>query len=319
MSPALWAEYFLDCFAFRDDPDKHSEATVTYKLTPHQMVRISDVTIPGDHREVDQEVVSQLAESIGRNGLLHPIVVRRREAGVFFGKKLEEKILLVAGLQRLKGAELAGLKEIPAIFLEGDAGDARLVTIEENLLRKDLTALERAEELVEWMGIAKELEVSGHNVRNPKGGRPKGGTAKLARDLPISGKTEEARRKTAERSKKIVGLTPKAKAAAIKAGLDDSQSMLLQIANETPQAQIKKVGELAARITEKGGNKHSRRKAKTKENTQKGTVKKSLSAAEKKVLADLCKKWDEADKLKRAFIKASPNVRDQFLAKICEE
>ena len=291
---------------------------MSYKLTPHQMVRISDVTIPDDHREVDQEVVSQLAESIRRNGLLHPIVVRRREAGVFFGKKLEARTLLVAGLQRLKGAELAGLKEIPAIFLEGDAGDARLVTIEENLLRKDLTALERAEELVEWMEIAKELEVSGQNVRKPKGGRPKGGTAKLARDLPISGKTEEARRKTMERSKKISELAPKAKAAAIKAGLDDSQSMLLAAANETtPQAQIKKVAELAARKTEKGGKQQSRGKG--KERTKKTTPKKPLSAAEEKVLADLLKKWSEADELKRAFTKASPNVRKQFMAKILQD
>jgi hypothetical protein len=201
--------------------------------------------------------------------------------------------------------------------LEGDARDARLVAIEENLLRKDLTALERAEELVEWMEIVKELEVPGQNVRNPKGGRPKGGTAQLARDLPISGKKEEARRKEMERSKKIVGLTPKAKAAAIKAGLDDSPSMLLQIANETPQAQIKKVGELAARMTEKGGTKQSRSKA--KDRTKKAPVKKSLSAAEKKALVDLLKKWNDADKLKRAFIKASPNVREQFLAKICQE
>jgi len=206
---------------------------MSYKLIPHQMVRISDITIPDDHREIDLEVVSQLAESIRAKGLLHPIVVRRRKAGIILGKKFEAKIFVVAGAHRLKAAELAGLKKIPAIFLEGDIRHAELIAIEENLLRKDLTALERAVQLVEWAEIAKELEVPGQNVRKPKGGRPKGGTAQLARELPISGKTEEARRKTMERSKKIGELTPEAMTAAKKAGLDNSQSILLEIANET--------------------------------------------------------------------------------------
>ena len=47
--------------------------------------------------------------------------------------------------------------------------------------------------------------------------------------------------------------------------------------------------------------------------------KKSLSASEKKALEQLIEAWEEADELKRAFIKASPNVRKKFLAKICQE
>jgi hypothetical protein len=41
-----------------------------------------------------------------------------------------------------------------------------------------------------------------------------------------------------------------------------------------------------------------------------------MSAGDKKDLADILKKWNEAVKLKRAFIKASANVREQFIAKI---
>ena len=103
-------------------------------------------------------------------------------------------VFLVAGRNRLRAAELAGLKEIPAMFFKGDRRHARLITIEENLFRKDLAALERAEQYAKWFKIAEHSEVSGQDVRKPKAGRPEGGLAKVARELPIAGKTVEARR-----------------------------------------------------------------------------------------------------------------------------
>jgi ParB family chromosome partitioning protein len=162
------------------------------KRSPHETVRISDVIVPDGHRKVDQETVSRIAESIRANGLLHPIVVRRRKTVSGLGKVITTEIVLVAGAHRLAAAKLAGLKYIPAVFLKGDDSHARLVTIEENLCRKDLTVLERSDQLAEWMRITKQLEVSGHDVRKPEGGRPEGGNAKLARTWPMSGKTEEA-------------------------------------------------------------------------------------------------------------------------------
>ena len=146
-----------------------------------------------EHRKVNEEVASRIANSIRANGLWHPIVVRRENV-VAFGEREDPRILLVAGRNRLRAAELAGLKEIPAMFFNGDRRHARLITIEENLFRKDLAVLERAEQYAEWFKIAEHLEVSGQDVRKPKAGRPEGGLSKLARELPIAGKTVEARR-----------------------------------------------------------------------------------------------------------------------------
>jgi ParB family transcriptional regulator, chromosome partitioning protein len=283
---------------------------MTYELTPHGTVRISDVIVPDDHREVDQESVSWIAESIRVNGLLHPIVVRRRAAMRVFGKMLEPKILLVAGAYRLKAAELAGLKEVACIFLEGDGRRARLVAIEENLFRKDLTALKRAEQLAEWVEIAMELEDSGQKVLKPKGGRPEGGIAKVARELPISGKTKEARRKTAERAIKINELSPEAKKAAEELNLDDRTAALLVIAKEkSPAAQVKKARELANRKSDTGAKRRSRGMAKAASKT-------ALSGGDKEALERLIEAWNAAGELKRAFIKASPNVRERFIAAI---
>lgn len=272
--------------------------------TTHETVRVSDVAIPDDHREVDQETVSRLAESIRANGLLHPIVVRHRKTLSGLGKVTTTGIVLVAGAHRLKATELAGLKDISAIFLKGDDSHARLVAIEENLCRKDLTVLERSDQLAEWMRITKQLEVSGHDVRKPAGGRPEGGNAKLARKWPISGRTEEASRKAMARADKISQLSPAVRAAVKEAHLDDNQSGLLAIAKETtPQAQITKVVQLAT-------------PGMVRKATKKAMPKKPLSADDKKYLAGLVTKWNDDHELKRAFIKASPNVREKFIAKI---
>ena len=144
---------------------------------------------------MNEEAASRIAEFIRARGFFGSIVVRREKVVGDFGEREDARMLLVAGRNRLRAAELLGLKEIPAIFFKGDHRHARLITIEENLFRKDLTALERAEHYAAWFRISKRLEDSGQDVRKRKAGRPEGGLSKLARDLPISGKTVEARRK----------------------------------------------------------------------------------------------------------------------------
>ena len=186
----------------------------------YETVRVGDiVVIDSEHRKMNEEAASRIAESIRARGFFGSIVVRREKVVGDFGEREDARILLVAGRNRLRAAELLGLKEIPAIFFKGDHRHARLVTIEENLFRKDLNALERAEHYAAWFRISKQLEDSGQHVRKRKAGRPEGGLSKLARDLPISGKTVEARRKTMERSKAIAGIHPKTKEAIKKAKL----------------------------------------------------------------------------------------------------
>jgi hypothetical protein len=84
--------------------------------------------------------------------------------------------------------------------------------------------------------------------RNPKGGRPEGGIARAARELPVPCKTVEARRQHIRRAIKIAGIRDGAKSAARAAGLDNIQSALLAIAAEpSPEAQLAKVQEIVAR------------------------------------------------------------------------
>lgn len=107
--------------------------------------------------------MESLADSIKEHGLLHPIVV-------------DSKYNLIAGCRRLLACERIGLKEIEAKVLEDiSEKELRILELEENIRRKDLTELEKSKNLVELAEI-KELEQKEKafhtdSVRNV--GRPK--------------------------------------------------------------------------------------------------------------------------------------------------
>jgi ParB family chromosome partitioning protein len=82
-----------------------------------------------------QEPLAELAASIKEQGVLQPVVVRRR------GDEYE----LVAGERRWRAAQLAGLQEVPALVKELSDAEALEVALIENIQRQDLDALEEAE------------------------------------------------------------------------------------------------------------------------------------------------------------------------------
>jgi hypothetical protein len=130
----------------------------------------------------------------------------------------------------------------------GDESDARMAEIKEILDTAGML-LDRCSLIAEWVHHAEtKLPVFGQVVRKPQGGRPEGGVARAARELPVPGKSPEARRKFIERALKINTIWPEVKSAARKAGLDDNQSALIAIASKrSPDAQIKTAQEIAAR------------------------------------------------------------------------
>jgi ParB-like chromosome segregation protein Spo0J len=215
-------------------------------------VRVDRVLTLPVHDDLDQDVVNSIAESfpLAGGGLINPITVRRvREQE---GGEEVVKTVLVAGAHRLEAARRAGMKRIDCTFIEGDETEARIVQIEENLFRNDLTVLQRAELLAEWAELAlTKGYISGQHGRKSKLGRPQGGFSKLARKLPTVGRSFEARRKIIVRATKIAGISAAAKDSAKDVGLDDNQKALLKIAKAgSRKAQVKKAKELGARLWE---------------------------------------------------------------------
>ncbi len=85
----------------------------------------------------DQEALQELADSITAQGLIQPVLLRRRGGG----------FELIAGERRWRASQLAGLKTIPAIVREMDDSAVAAVTLIENIQREDLNPLEEARAL----------------------------------------------------------------------------------------------------------------------------------------------------------------------------
>jgi ParB family transcriptional regulator, chromosome partitioning protein len=224
-------------------------------------IKIEDVVFRDRLRPVRAENVAKLAESLkifGRQ--MRSITVRPdpEQDGKFWG---------IAGATLFDAAKSLGWTHIRADIMECTEVEARLWEAMENLYRAELTALEEAEHQAECVRLIVEREaVSRQNVAKPKGGRPEGAIAKAARELPLKGKTQPARRKAIERGLKIAAISPEAKGAVTKAGLDDDRSALREIAKvQSSKEQLSKVREIVKR--------------KAKEHAKRNRVKKAVKAA----------------------------------------
>jgi len=86
-------------------------------------------------RKFDQEAGSGLAESVKRQGVIQPLLVRPRAAGGYE---------IVAGERRWRAAREAGLATVPAVVREHDDRDTLLVGLIENVAREQLSPVEEA-------------------------------------------------------------------------------------------------------------------------------------------------------------------------------
>jgi len=105
---------------------------------------------PGQPRRVfDPEALRELARSIRLYGVLQPLTVRRMADGPE----------LIAGERRLRAAKMAGLKQVPCIFVTVDRNASGVLALIENLQRQDLDWLEEAEglaRLIRLYGMSQE-------------------------------------------------------------------------------------------------------------------------------------------------------------------
>lgn len=113
-----------------------SEANVETGNEPEAVLSISEIVRnPNQPRKTfDEDKLAELADSIRQNGVLQPILVRRK------GQKYE----IVAGERRYQASKLAGLKEIPAVVREIDDDKVFQLALIENLQRSDLSPIEEA-------------------------------------------------------------------------------------------------------------------------------------------------------------------------------
>jgi ParB family chromosome partitioning protein len=129
---------------------------------PVQSIRLDLIDVGERLRAVDQDYVAMIAESLQERGLDTPIIVTAPDA--------DGRHRLIAGGHRVAAAQMAGWTEIAAKVVEADDLQARLIEIDENLVRRELSALDRAVFLAERKRIYEALNpATRHGGRRDKG------------------------------------------------------------------------------------------------------------------------------------------------------
>jgi len=101
-------------------------------------------------RYFDPDGLSELADSIRAHGILQPLSVRRKGGG---------RYELIAGERRLRAAMICGLEQVPWLVLEVSRESSCLLSLIENLQRRDLDFWEEAkalERLTTVYGLSQE-------------------------------------------------------------------------------------------------------------------------------------------------------------------
>lgn len=102
-------------------------------------------------KNFNQELLIELSESIKEQGIIQPILVR---------KKSEDKYEIVAGERRWRAAQLAKIHEVPVIILNIDDKKSLEFAILENIQRSDLNGIEEAlgyDNLIKKFGYSQEI------------------------------------------------------------------------------------------------------------------------------------------------------------------
>ncbi|KKR09450.1 MAG: ParB-like protein partition protein [Parcubacteria group bacterium GW2011_GWA2_39_18] len=129
-------------------------------------------------RDFEPVAMAQLASSIRQHGLIQPIVVIQEG----------DHYILVAGERRFRACQMLGLVDVPAILKEADPNQRIVLSLVENLQRKDLNTIERAEaykKLVDMLGLT-------HGEIGDKLGVSQGVFTNTMRFLKLPQKAQEA-------------------------------------------------------------------------------------------------------------------------------
>jgi len=95
-------------------------------------------------KEIDQQKLLELADSLKIHGLLQPLVV-------------DQNNVLIAGQRRLEAAKLAGFSKVSVVVKQSDVKQSLEMSLVENLQRENLNAIEQAmgyKSLIDKFGLS---------------------------------------------------------------------------------------------------------------------------------------------------------------------
>ena len=120
------------------DPPKKSEKAAGKKSSDNDSDEVPITMVqpnPNQPRtNFKKQELEELAESIKQNGLLQPILVRRKD----------DIYEIIAGERRWQASKLAGLKKVPIRIRDVDDDETIALALIENIQRSDLNPIEEA-------------------------------------------------------------------------------------------------------------------------------------------------------------------------------
>jgi ParB family chromosome partitioning protein len=128
-------------------------------------------------REFDPVALMELTQSIERDGIIQPIIVRKTGVGEY---------QIIAGERRWRAAKGAGLKEVPVIVRDADDQQVLELAIVENIQREDLNPIELA---LAFHRMATELGLS-HDQIGQKTGKERTTITNSVRLLQLPGEIQ---------------------------------------------------------------------------------------------------------------------------------
>jgi len=138
--------------ALIDVNEEHLDRGLLHSPSAVSEILIKNITLnPFQPRtSFDEETLNELVKSVEEHGIIQPITVR---------KGADNSYQLISGERRVRAAERAGLKRIPAFVRE--AGDENMLELAlvENIQREDLDAIEVAisyQRLIEEFDLTQE-------------------------------------------------------------------------------------------------------------------------------------------------------------------
>ncbi|MBN8533882.1 MAG: ParB/RepB/Spo0J family partition protein [Rhizobiales bacterium] len=192
-------------------------------------IDLDQIDITNRLRPVDPAHVEALAVSIEQNGLQSPVILRPEG----------NRYRLVAGAHRLAACQKLGWGSVDGIIQNVDDDEARLIEIDENLMRRELSVLDRALSLAERKAVYDRL----HPETVQRGRRKKElsptwrqfGERFTKHAAKRTGLSERVVQRSLELAEK---LSPEAIARLRLSDLADNQAQLLALAAEEPETQL---------------------------------------------------------------------------------
>lgn len=201
-------------------------------------MKISEIKIRDNRRKADEAKVYFLSESIQEIGLQNPITVRPDG-------------YLIGGLHRLEAYRLLGYEEIPVTVVDLDDLRTELAELDENLIRNEGTALDRAE----WMARRKViyLELYPETKQGVAGGKASGESRRTNDNMSFVQDEKESANSFTKDAAARTGVSAKTVEREVKIGealseevkhkirgtwLEDAKTALLEISRLNSQEQL---------------------------------------------------------------------------------